>query len=178
MTPCPRCAQRTHSVSGATAATHTQPRSWTPVQHLEDWSFCPQRDCEVGYFTAEAAIITVAQMSTTPFAKSDAPGRRVCFCFGHTVSGVLADVETGGLSTIKQAITDACGRGQADCEYQNPTGRCCLGHVALVLRQSPLVTDKKPLSCCPQAVESLPAMETVTESTGCAPIVGEGGHRE
>ncbi len=106
----------------------------------------------MGYFASDDHVITLAEMRTTPFPKSDASERQVCFCFHHTAAAVLADVTPDGVSNIRAAIVDACGRGLDECERKNPEGRCCLGNIARLLRQND-DTSRAP-TCCSKDVPS------------------------
>jgi hypothetical protein len=103
----------------------------------EGWQFCRTPTCEVGYYASpDVAPITLDAMRTTPFLKSDEPGRLVCFCFEHTARDIIEDARAHPESTIKVAITEACRSGADDCERKNPEGRCCLGNVAAVIRDA------------------------------------------
>jgi len=115
----------------------------------------------VGYFAPDDQVITLAEMRTTPYPKSDASGRKVCFCFDHTVESVLVDVTPSGTSNIKAAIMEACGRGQDDCERMNPEGRCCLGNIARLLKRNGGVSDAP--TCCSKGAP--PETTTLSAST-------------
>jgi hypothetical protein len=160
MIPCPRCNHAGRAVALTTVEAHTVAPLWARVRGRLRWLFCTDRRCSVGYFTPDDDVITLTEMHTTPFPKSDALKRRVCFCFDHTVGAVLADVTADGVSKIRAAIMEACGRGLDDCTRKNPEGRCCLGNVALLLRSN---EDGSKLCCSRQPSEAsslLPASMT------------------
>ena len=92
------------------------------------WSFCADRDCEVVYFRGLERLLGV-DVANVPFQKSDDPERLVCFCFGHSAQELTAD------PSIRDSIAAKCKGGEDECVTKNPQGRCCLGNVALVLKE-------------------------------------------
>ena len=49
-------------------------------------------------------------------SKKRGPRSASLFCFEYTARTITKDVRTGGESSIKAAITDACRKGADDCE--------------------------------------------------------------
>ena len=129
---CPQCAGVGGAVSAVTVAHHAQPSALEQLAAVEGWRICRTQACLTVYFGAGQQI-DIGAMRSVPFHKSDDPNRLVCFCFDHSVAALYADAAANPTSTIKAAITAACGRGLDDCEIKNPQGRCCLGNIALVL---------------------------------------------
>lgn len=139
---CPACKQKGSSVSPVTL--EAQVISWPrELGTREGWSLCTTESCEVVYFRSEDVIL-VGETLALPFHKSDDPQRLVCFCFGHTVVSVEADAGSDSGSTIRSSIRAACGEGRDDCVRKNPQGRCCLGNVALVLKNAIEHTASEP----------------------------------
>jgi len=62
--------------------------------------------------------------------------RLVCYCFGWSEAELLAEAAVPKPSAIQASILKACRAGDADCERKNPSGGCCLGEVARVLKQA------------------------------------------
>lgn len=110
------------------------------------WYFCPTPDCDVVYFCGDD-VLDLSETTSIPFDKSDAPDRLVCFCFGHTVAELLADLREHGESTIRASIQSACKAGRDECRLRNPQGRCCLGNVGKVLKRASASDDTRH-GCC------------------------------
>lgn len=99
------------------------------------WRLCTDRRCEVVYYRGDETV-RIAETRALPFHKSDDRERTVCFCFGHSVAEVQADVRQMGRSTIRDAIVAACRDGKDDCRRNNPRGRCCLSDVKVVVERA------------------------------------------
>jgi acetoin utilization deacetylase AcuC-like enzyme len=135
--PCPECGKPGRKVSPLTVQSHTVLEHFRSLEASESWQFCRTPSCSIGYFSSpKREAVTLDAMKTTPFPKSDDPARLVCFCFEHTVEAVTEDLRKHPESTIKADIREACRGGQDDCERMNPEGLCCLGNVALVIRNA------------------------------------------
>jgi hypothetical protein len=68
--------------------------------------------------------------------------RLICFCFNHTENEIIQDLLTNSISTIKLDIIEQCKLGNSDCRNKNPAGKCCLGNITKLIRQ----TEKQALS--------------------------------
>ena len=132
MNACPRCGERARKVAAFTVAGHISPTRLGNRADRLGWWLCSSRQCDVVYFDDDVTI-SRADVTALPFDKSDAPQRLVCFCFGHSVASVIADLGIHGTSTIRASIKAACRAGRDDCERRNPQGRCCLGNVGKVI---------------------------------------------
>ena len=56
------------------------------------WFFCDAADCDVVYFTADGARLITADLNVRVGLKETGPPRPVCYCFGHTLEEIEADV--------------------------------------------------------------------------------------
>ena len=59
----------------------------------------------------------------------------VCYCFGFTRSDIENEVTATGDSTVGSELGGSEG-GNCACEVKNPSGKCCLGTVTEVIRDS------------------------------------------
>lgn len=193
MTLCPNCGESGRGVSAVTVQAHTLAERRASLEALVGWRGCRSPSCDVGYFRDHGEPILLAEMASVPFLKSHSPDRLVCFCFEHTVAAVAEDMRTHGESTIKAAITKACGGGLDDCERKNPEGRCCLGNVAAVVRAvnnddtptqarpsgpppgTPSAAPEPGADCCAPAAPILRAAQTKPKRAGVVAAVGAMG---
>ncbi|MDA1193214.1 MAG: hypothetical protein O3A46_16180 [Candidatus Poribacteria bacterium] len=68
-------------------------------------------------------------------AKEKQAPRLICYCFGHTEEEIEAEYRVHGKTTIPDRIRTEIASGTCECEFRNPTGKCCLGDVALAARR-------------------------------------------
>lgn len=101
----------------------------------------------------------------------------LCYCFGHSIEDVEAEVASGEVDHIHQDIVERCRRGEARCAELNPSGRCCLANVRQAyadVRQAPLPARDQGSAggaaedCCAPGVEG----------KGTSSSVGGGRRRE
>jgi copper chaperone CopZ len=169
---CPQCAAAAKSVPVETVSAFATSRVVSIVG--DDWRFCGAPNCPVVYFTL-TDVVDVEQVSVVPFQKSTDPNRLVCFCFGHSVAELEADLRANGESTIRAEIKRQCQAGEDECRTQNPQGRCCLGNVGSVLR-SP---DSAAEPCCdsrpsdpPEPVDGEPTEPRAAGKAGLGAALG------
>jgi hypothetical protein len=102
-----------------------------------DYRFCRAPDCPTVYYSADG-LQTFAEndLRERVFQKhpddDDAP---VCYCFGHTVGSIRAELRETGHSTVAARIDDAIRTGLCACDIRNPQGDCCLGNVRALVRR-------------------------------------------
>lgn len=87
------------------------------------------------YYTAvKDSVFYKDQLKVRVGLKENAPPRTVCYCFGDTIEDVHEEILKKGTSTIEKNILDKIQAGFCHCEVANPEGRCCLGRVAIAVR--------------------------------------------
>ena len=96
----------------------------------DDYLFCANPDCDVVYYSEGQNLIRKHQLKTRVGLKEKEAPRPVCYCFGHTVEDIHAEIRETGKSTVGREITDKIEASLCHCEDANPEGRCCLGNVA------------------------------------------------
>ncbi len=151
MNKCPTCGSQERRVEAVTLEAHVVPPRVDQIADHDGWRLCTSGPCEVVYFHDTETVPTQATLAV-PFHKSDAPDRLVCFCFGHAVAEVEAEVRERGTSTIQEYIKAACKEGRDDCERKNPQKRCCLGNVGAVVKAAREASARPegsaPVACC------------------------------
>lgn len=55
------------------------------------------------------------------------PDRMICFCFGHSVSSIRAEIARSGRTTVVEDVRAKIKAGLCSCESLNPKKTCCLG---------------------------------------------------
>lgn len=144
------------------------------VIEARDWLLCDRPDCGVVYFTREGMTIDKGALKVRVGIKEKGPHRTICYCFGHTVESILAEVVRTGRSTVAASIRGKVEAAECSCQFLNPKGTCCLGDVNEAVNQAFASTGVPR----PEGTPSLPQCETANEDC-CRPVVrGARGERE
>ena len=119
----------------------------TPASLLRDpgrlgtgpFFFCPDRDCEVVYFTGcgdrdRQEIYTKPDLAVRVGQKETEDPIPVCYCFDFTVAMLREEIDQTGATTIPDRIAAEIKAGNCSCETRNPQGSCCLGNVNAAVR--------------------------------------------
>lgn len=167
---CPECGARGRPIKPATLQAQVDPPRLAALASAEGWAMCTGEACDVAYFQDDA-IVVVADIRSVPFHKSTDVQRLACFCFGHSVAAVQADVDDAGVSRIQARIKRACRAGEDDCLRKNPAGRCCLGNVGQVVKSAKPAVDPMPVAvdqasacdvdCCNRPPSEVPSPAAV-----------------
>lgn len=133
---CPRCGRRGKSVEGITVRYLVQGRFQGRVKESLSYYFCPSPTCSTVYYS---------ENGESPFSKEELSERvtvkerddpvPICYCFNFFRHDVEQEIQATGHSTIPDFISDQVKAGNCFCEYTNPQGTCCLGNVAMVIKQ-------------------------------------------
>jgi hypothetical protein len=121
---CPRCGAIGEEAlrSALEALTTAETRRSLAASVL----FCPTPVCEVAYFDAFEAFVTVDSLVRPVYPKDpDAP---ICPCFGLTSD----DIQEEAAGSVPVRIRELYRRSKTDearCYELSPTGRCCLPEV-------------------------------------------------
>lgn len=100
------------------------------------YRFCATPGCDVVYFQGEdEPPFTRADLKVRVGLKETEAPRPVCYCFGHTVEEIWAEIERTGTSAVTGRIRDRIREEGCRCEETNPQGSCCLGVVSRVVRE-------------------------------------------
>ncbi len=151
---CPRCGQKSRSVSPATIGSLVTPAARARLRSLAGFQFCATPKCDVTYFhPANGETVMAAEVSVPIFQKGTGQERLVCYCFGYTVEEIQREFRTTGISQIATDIKTKCTQGLDDCAHTNPQGSCCLGNIQRVIREAAGDNQSPPSdagSCCCQ----------------------------
>ena len=129
-TECPDCGERGRPVKPITIASLLRPAALAGLDRQDGWRFCPSAACGTAYFHEVAEERVPKQDVRVRIGKKEsASPRPLCYCFGHTVEDVEAEVAAAGDSRLADAITEKCRQGLDRCPETNPQGSCCLGDV-------------------------------------------------
>lgn len=100
-----------------------------------EYRFCPDADCEVVYFGADAATFTTADVRVSVWQKNPFGARQICYCFGESEGSIRAEIDAEGRSSAVRRIRDHVAAGRCACEIRNPRGSCCLGDVIAAIER-------------------------------------------
>jgi hypothetical protein len=124
--PCPECATRAAPVE--IAPVKFLVREVERVRDTAYW-FCDKPGCETVYFDEGGERIRRSELRVRVGAKETQSPHLVCYCFGHTEEAIEADFRVHGKTTIPDRIRAEIAAGTCECEFRNPSGKCCLGGV-------------------------------------------------
>ena len=71
-----------------------------------------------------------------------AQGKLVVYCFGYDRKAVRDDIRRKNDTDIQRIITQRVKAGECRCEETNPSGGCCLGSVAKVIKEARALKDQ------------------------------------
>ena len=132
---CPVCGQRGRSVQTFTIRSLVKEQSLSAIAD-DGYFFCTNPDCAVVYYGASKdSVFQKDQLKIRVGLKEKAPPRTVCYCFGHTIEDVHREIRERGKSTVEKDISEKIEAGLCHCEDANPEGRCCLGRVAVAVKE-------------------------------------------
>ena len=103
---------------------------------------CDDPACHVAYFPSnpQAPVFKRDDLWGRVGVKEKDDPIPVCYCFGFTRNAIVQEVRSTGHSTVAARVTAEVKAGNCACEVKNPSGKCCLGEVARIvksLRESP-----------------------------------------
>ena len=112
-----------------------QPVAWRTVAALaqgplpprQDFWLCGDPGCEVVYFGAAGARVTLPEMRVRPGFKRG--GELLCYCFLILRADLEAEIAATGATTVPERIAARVKAGGCACEVRNPSGKCCLAEV-------------------------------------------------
>jgi len=125
---CPKCDTKGKSVKPLTLRALLNKEFGDNLENA-DYRFCEATDCEVVYHS-HGKIFTKSQLSVPVGVKETTGQRPLCYCFGHSVVSIKAELRTKGRSDALEDIRQKMKSPGCRCEIENPSGSCCLGSVA------------------------------------------------
>lgn len=91
----------------------------------EDFAYCPETACGVGYFSASNIIPKLKMRAFENNSQS-----MLCHCFDVSQPVYQAAIESATHEAIKAFVVQQTKSGACACEARNPSGRCCLADFA------------------------------------------------
>lgn len=101
--------------------------------------FCGSPACETVYYAedgSESFDVRDVRVRVGQKRPGD-PSAEVCYCFGYIEGMIEAGVAGEDGRAIAGRIRELTKAGLCACEVRNPSGRCCLGQIATILRRLP-----------------------------------------
>jgi copper chaperone CopZ len=134
---CPACESEGRAVKPITIESLVTDEALVRAGRTDGFRFCAKPSCEVAYFHPETGVrIARRDVRVRIGQKETEPPRPVCYCFGHTIEEIEAEVLATGRSTVADEITAKCRQGLDRCEEANPQGACCLGNVRRAIKHA------------------------------------------
>ena len=130
---CPPCGVLAKGVLAKTIEHMLTPQAKLRLSCLEGFYYCKTPSCEVVYFR-DAEIHTQEELEVTVGLKEGASPATVCYCFDWTKEKIQAQLDATGNTTALEDIKAKMENPGCSCEILNPSGGCCLGDVAKVIK--------------------------------------------
>ena len=93
--------------------------------------YCNDPDCAIVYFSnEEAPIFEKIDLSVKVYSKDMGEDVDACYCFDWTRKRIRDQIDTTGISTAFDEVTEEMNAGRCECERKNPKGDCCLGDIS------------------------------------------------
>jgi hypothetical protein len=119
---CPRCGTLGAPVGGGPLDTHIGSESRAKM--LDAAWCCGFYRCDVAYFNQFGAIVTMGELKAPVYPyDANAP---ICACFGLTYDDVVADVDDGTPTRIREVLAKSKA-GESQCHTLAADGRSCMG---------------------------------------------------
>ena len=127
-TECPTCGKTGKPVSPTTLRALLKDEVVGRVAETE-YRFCDAKDCASVYY-GNGQTFTKSELKVAVGVKETCGERPLCYCFGHSVGTITAELRTKGRSDALDDIRRKMKDPGCACEVTNPSGSCCLGTVA------------------------------------------------
>lgn len=88
----------------------------------DDYYFCHEPTCDVGYFGEKSALIKKSQLREAQHIEAG----WLCYCFDISKTAYLSALENQCGAMIKNFIIKQTKAGSCACASRNPSGQCCL----------------------------------------------------
>lgn len=91
-----------------------------------DFYICINEECDVVYYNPKSNIkFDKKQVKVPIWFKIDANPKYACYCSKVTEEQVIVAVKNHGARTVKDIIEITGAMKNAQCEKNNPLGKCC-----------------------------------------------------
>ena len=131
---CPQCGAKGKPVPTETPSHLLRPEARQRLGGMT-FLFCETPTCPVAYFSEGTDDrFDKSDLVVRVGLKETDPPRLVCYCFGHTMEEIEAEVRRTGTSAVVEDVRRKIKEGLCECEIRNPKGSCCLGELLDVVR--------------------------------------------
>jgi hypothetical protein len=134
ITACVACGMQGWPIKRQTILHHLKHERFDRVNE-EAYRFCPERNCEVVYYSNCGTKFGVNDLREPVGAKLIGDIRPICYCFGITEGDVRKQISQTGHTTIATTISSLIKVGMCACEIRNPSGMCCLGDLNQLIKR-------------------------------------------
>ncbi len=146
-TVCPSCGKKAKQVGLVTLRALLKPEFAATLDGVEpsecssagecrtpsedtSWRFCDSTGCDVVYFSERTdEQFTLPNLTVDVGVKRTTRERPLCYCFGHSVASIKAEIRDKGRSDALDDIRAKMKSPGCHCATANPSGACCLGSV-------------------------------------------------
>lgn len=102
----------------------------TPIEDT-GWRFCDSTKCDVVYFSETTdEQFKLSNLKVDVGVKQISGERPLCYCFGHSVASIKAELCNKGRSDALDDIRAKMKSPGCHCATANPSGACCLRSVS------------------------------------------------
>lgn len=95
-----------------------QPWHWQAKEQA--YFFCDDPGCDVVYFGEDQSLIKKSALRSRVGIKEGKADSMICYCFDVRNKDYLNN------KSIKAYVTEQTKNKTCDCEFRNPSGKCCL----------------------------------------------------
>ena len=88
----------------------------------DSYSFCPSKQCPIGYFSIAGEIVPKQQLRSYQEIQSD----KLCYCFDIDKRQYLSAIKAQQGEAVKNFVIQRTQSGECACKIRNPSGQCCL----------------------------------------------------
>ena len=133
---CPACGQRAKKVERVTMENLLHP-PLVPQIGNTPYYFCETATCPVVYFPygPGAAVFQKPDLRVRVGLKETEDPLPICYCLEITRKDIWDEIHQTETTTVAGRIKEEVQAGHCACEVKNPSGKCCLGNVARVVKQ-------------------------------------------
>lgn len=151
---CPNCAKKGWKVKNLTLESVLRPKYVGQIGNLI-YRFCETPNCDVVYYSEDGdQVFYKNDLHVKVGIKEKSFPRPVCYCFSHNIEGIELEIQSTGISTASEDITERLQDG-CWCDTRNPAGRCCLGSVRKIEKEllekynlMQFTVDEHQKDCC------------------------------
>lgn len=134
---CKICSNQATTVSLLTLQHLLKLEHQSKLNSQYDYYFCSTPKCEVVYFSPSLeAFFSKADVIVPIGIKESVSPKLACYCFNFSTETILEELTAQGSTTVPAQIKLAIKAKGCDCERKNPSGRCCLGEIAQIIKHA------------------------------------------